>query len=47
MMHSEFSWVPDNGGDGVTLLQRLVDQKLSGLSCSSQHSDLHRQILAH
>lgn len=47
MMHGEFCWVPDDGGDGVTLLQCLVDQKLSGLSRSSQHGDLHCQILAH
>lgn len=47
MMHGEFSWVPDDGGDGVTLLQRLADQKLSSLSRGSQHGDLHCQILSH
>lgn len=46
-MHSEFSRVPDNGGDDVTLLQRLVDQVLSSLSRSSKYSDLHPQRLAH
>lgn len=46
MMHGDFSWVPDNGGDCVTLLQRLVDQMLSSLPCSSKHSDLHSQTLA-
>lgn len=43
MMHSDFPWVPDNGGDRVTLLQRLGDQVLSSLSCSAQYSDLHPQ----
>lgn len=47
MMHGEFSRVPDNGGDCVTLLQRLVDQVLSSLSRSSEYSDLHPQCLAH
>lgn len=47
MMHSEFSWIPDNGGDCVTLLQCLVDQVLSSLPCGSQHGDLHPKTLTH
>lgn len=43
MMHGNFSWVPDNSGDCVTLLQRLVDQVLSSLSCSAEYGYLHRQ----
>lgn len=46
MMHGDFSWVPDHSGDCVTLLQGLVDQMLSSLSCRSEHGDLHPQTLA-
>lgn len=45
MMHGEFVRVPDDGGDRVTLLQRLVHQILSGLPSGSQYSDLHPQTL--
>lgn len=47
MMHGKFPRVPDDGGDRVTLLQRLVDQILSSLPSGSQHSDLHPQTLTH
>lgn len=47
MMNGEFGRIPDHGGDRVALLQGLVDQKLSGLARSSQHSDLHPQTVAH
>lgn len=47
MMHGEFGGVPDDGGYGVALLQRLVDQILSGLSRGSQHGDLHPHTLTH
>lgn len=43
MMHGDFLWVPDNSGDCVTLLQRLVDQVLSSLPSSAQYGDLHPQ----
>lgn len=46
MMHGNFSWVPDNSSDCVTLLQRLVDQVLSSLSCSAEYGDLHLQTPA-
>lgn len=46
MMHGDFPWVPDDSGDCVTLLQRLVDQVLSSLSCSAEHGDLHPQTPA-
>ena len=45
MVDGQFSRVPDDGGDRVTLLQRLVDQKLPSLPSGSQHSDLHPQSL--
>lgn len=35
MMHAQFSRIPDDGRDHVTLLQRLVDQVLTGLSSGS------------
>lgn len=47
MMHGEFSRVPDDGSDCVTLLQRLVDQILSSLPGGSQHGDLHPQAPTH
>lgn len=46
MMLGDFSWVPDNSRDCVTLLQCLVDQVLSSLSCSAEYGDLHPQTSA-
>lgn len=46
MMYGDFSWVPDNSCDCVTLLQCLVDQVLSSLSCSAEYGDLHPQTSA-
>lgn len=46
MMQGDFSWVPDQSGDCVTLLQGLVDQMLSSLSRRSEHGDPHPQTLA-
>lgn len=46
-MNGEFGRVPDDGGDGVALLQRLVDQELAGLARGSQHGDLHPQTVTH
>ena len=47
MVHGQLPRVPDDGGDGVTLLQRLVDQILSSLPSGSQHGDLHARTLTH
>lgn len=43
MVHREFGRVPDDGGDHMALLQRLVDQVLPRLPGGSQHCDLHPQ----
>ena len=47
MMHGQLCRVPDDGGDRVTLLQRLADQILTSLPGGSQHSNLHRYTLIH